>query len=63
MEAAFEFWNVASNCYEANFAHPMHRVDLFDTDTAIRLIKDYAPDMIIGGPPCQDFPLTNRRLP
>ena len=55
IKAAFEFWDVAADCYEKNFNHPVHRVDLSDTETAIKLIEPYSPDIIIGGPPCQDF--------
>lgn len=62
IKAAFEFWDVAANCYEKNFNHPVHRVDLSDTETAIKLIKSYSPDMIIGGPPCQDFSFAGKRI-
>lgn len=62
IEAAFEFWDVAANCYEKNFHHPVHRVDLSDTETAIKLMKDYMPDIIIGGPPCQDFSFAGKRV-
>lgn len=60
--AAFEFWNVAANCYEKNFNHPVHRVDLSDTKTAVKLIEPYSPDIIIGGPPCQDFSFAGKRI-
>lgn len=62
VKAAFELWDVAANCYEKNFSHPVHRVDLSDTDTAVKLIESYAPDMIIGGPPCQDFSFAGKRV-
>ena len=36
--AAFELWEVAANCYEKNFSHPVIRADLSKTDEAIALI-------------------------
>ncbi len=62
IEAAFELWDVAASCYEKNFEHPVHRIDLSDTETAVKLINDYAPDIIIGGPPCQDFSFAGKRI-
>ena len=60
--AAFEWWDAAVKCYEANFNHPVQKVDLSDTKHAIDIIKEYAPDMIIGGPPCQDFSHAGKRI-
>lgn len=62
VRAAFEYWNAAANCYEKNFHHPVHRIDLSDTDTAIKIAKEYSPDVIIGGPPCQDFSFAGKRI-
>ena len=53
--AAFEFWKPAIDVYEANFDHPVLEQDLSEVDEAIEKIKPYAPDLIVGGPPCQDF--------
>lgn len=60
--AAFEWWDVAVKCYEANFSHPVHQIDLSDVDNAVYLISQYAPDIIIGGPPCQDFSHAGKRI-
>lgn len=60
--AAFELWDTAIECYKNNFAHPVIRLDLSDADSAILEIKKYAPDMIIGGPPCQDFSHAGKRI-
>lgn len=60
--AAFENWDVAADCYEANFSHPLHRTDLADVEQAVSLIRGYEPDVIIGGPPCQDFSHAGKRI-
>lgn len=60
--AAFEWWDAAVKCYEANFNHPVLKVDLSDTENAINIIQEFQPDMIIGGPPCQDFSHAGKRV-
>lgn len=60
--AAFEFWDVAAECYEKNFNHPVFRTDLSDIQNAIEQIKKFSPDLIIGGPPCQDFSHAGKRV-
>ena len=60
--AAFEFWDKAADCYEKNFNHPVNRIDLSDVDNAVEKILPYAPDLIIGGPPCQDFSHAGKRI-
>lgn len=60
--AAFEWWDVAVKCYKANFSHTVHQVDLSDINNAVSIIKEYSPDMIIGGPPCQDFSHAGKRI-
>jgi len=59
---AFEHWNVAATCYEANFEHPVFRDDLSDTSCAIKNIRELKPEIIIGGPPCQDFSHAGKRV-
>lgn len=60
--AAYDFWLPAVNVYRENFtSHSIYQMDLSDTEAAVRHIKPFAPDMIIGGPPCQDFSHAGKR--
>lgn len=58
--AAFDYWDPAINVYRKNFAHPIIKLDI-STVTDYSIISDYKPDMIIGGPPCQDFSSAGKR--
>lgn len=60
--AAFEYWNVAAQCYRGNFNHPVFEMDLSDSNAAIKAICEYNPELIIGGPPCQDFSHAGKRI-
>lgn len=60
--AAFEQWEAAIECYAKNFNHPVLQCDLSDTDAAVKEIKKFSPNMIIGGPPCQDFSQAGKRI-
>lgn len=62
IKAGFEYWDVAARCYEDNFSHPVFRIDLSDTDNATKVIEPFHPDIIIGGPPCQDFSHAGKRI-
>lgn len=59
--AAFDNWDKAIEVYNANFDHDVHCADLKDVDASVASIKPYHPDMIIGGPPCQDFSSAGKR--
>lgn len=59
--AAFDNWTDALAVYRNNFRHPAICADLMDVDASVELIRPYAPDMIIGGPPCQDFSSAGKR--
>ncbi len=50
---AFDNWTPAINIYNANFSHPAEQIDVYLLNP--EYLKKLAPDMIIGGPPCQDY--------
>ncbi len=58
--AAFENWSPAIDIYRENFNHPIFETDLSKMDN-VKEFKKFAPDMIIGGPPCQDFSSAGKR--
>ena len=61
VQAAFDNWERAIQVYKKNFNHPCHVTDLSNEDYCVDLILKYQPDMIIGGPPCQDFSSAGKR--
>ena len=58
--AAFDKWAPAVEIYRANFDHPIFEKDLCDSDS-IEAIELFEPDLIIGGPPCQDYSIAGKR--
>lgn len=54
IEAAYDNWKAAEEIYSVNFSHPIFNIDLGDV-SAIEHISKFSPEVIIGGPPCQDF--------
>lgn len=58
--AAFDNWEPAIRNYRKNFNHEIINMDL-STAYNYKKIADYTPDMIIGGPPCQDFSSAGKR--
>jgi len=54
---AVDNWEAASRCYRANLEDPYLLLDLSDPDRAVREIRLRVPEVevVIGGPPCQDF--------
>lgn len=59
--AAYDKWGPALTCYEENFDHPVFSVDLSDIEASVEHISQYAPEVVIGGPPCQDFSSAGKR--
>ncbi|MBK1987550.1 DNA cytosine methyltransferase [Sphaerospermopsis aphanizomenoides BCCUSP55] len=59
--AAFENWKPAINVYQQNFNHPIIEYDLGQVNNDYSIFKKFLPDVIIGGPPCQDFSSAGKR--
>lgn len=57
---AFDNWDAAIEIYKANFKHPIYKADLSNADY-IPTIKELNPDLIVGGPPCQDYSIAGKR--
>lgn len=58
--AAFDNWDAAIETYKKNFKHPVYKKDLIQTNNIDDIIN-LNPDLIIGGPPCQDFSSAGHR--
>ncbi len=58
--AAFDKWEPAVRAYRDNFDHPIYDTDL-GSNEGLEFVKSLKPQMIIGGPPCQDFSSAGKR--
>ncbi len=59
--AAFDNWHPAIQVYRDNFAHKIHECDLSKWQQTLKTLNAYQFDMLIGGPPCQDFSHAGKR--
>lgn len=59
--AAIDNWEKSLEVYRDNFDHDTILYDLTDDEGAIKIIRNYVPDMVLGGPPCQDFSSAGKR--
>lgn len=57
---AFDNWDAAVEIYKANFSHPIYKMDL-SSEESTQIIKNLNPDVIVGGPPCQDYSIAGKR--
>ena len=62
IEVAYDNWELALNCYRDNFTHEAYKMDLTDVNNSVSRIEKYKPEVIIGGPPCQDFSIAGNRI-
>ena len=58
--AAIDHWQAAMENYQANFNHDTILMDLSQL-TDFNQFRNYHPDIIMGGPPCQDFSSAGKR--
>ncbi|MFJ7369330.1 DNA cytosine methyltransferase [Lysinibacillus sp. NPDC098008] len=59
--SAFENWDEAVEVYNANFNHSCVNLDLSQVED-YSVFKQLNPDIIIGGPPCQDYSSSGNRI-
>lgn len=57
---SYDNWQPAVEIYKKNFTHPIYNMDLY-SEEALNNIKALKPDVVIGGPPCQDFSIAGNR--
>lgn len=57
---SYDNWKPAVEIYKKNFSHPIFEMDLYSNE-AIEHIRNLNPEVIIGGPPCQDFSIAGNR--
>ncbi|MFN6571029.1 DNA cytosine methyltransferase [Dendronalium sp. ChiSLP03b] len=59
--AGFDNWGLAIDVYHQNFNHQAFIVDLRIIKEDFDIFKKLNPDIIAGGPPCQDFSSAGKR--
>src|SRR5690606_19850983 len=60
--AAFDSWTPAVDTYRRNLGGYIRQHDLKDVYGVGQMLIQLAPDMIVGGPPCQDFSVAGERV-
>ncbi len=60
--AAFDNWTAAIETYRRNITNHVTERDLSDIHESVAEITAIGPDIIAGGPPCQDFSSAGKRV-
>lgn len=60
--AALDNWNAAERIYQDNFQDvKFFNINFSSDENIIKLFKEFSPDVVIAGPPCQDFSSAGKR--
>ena len=59
--SAYDNWDAAVRTYNKNVNTHAQKFDLSDVDGTVKEVSSYEPDLIAGGPPCQDFSTAGKR--
>ncbi len=59
---AYDAWTVAVETYRRNLGDHVRQADLADVLSVVPQIAALAPDLIFGGPPCQDYSAAGNRI-
>ncbi|MGP1521605.1 MAG: DNA cytosine methyltransferase [Treponema sp.] len=54
-------WKKALNIYKKNFSHKALEEDITNEERIVASMEQFNPEIIIGGPPCQDFSSAGKR--
>ena len=59
---AVDNWGPAVECYKKNFkGNPFYQMDLSNWKSVVAKFQGVRVDVIVGGPPCQDFSSAGKR--
>ncbi|MCZ7861079.1 DNA cytosine methyltransferase [Agrobacterium salinitolerans] len=60
--AGIDAWQEAIEVYKINNHHDALKMDISDVPLIVNTVTSYKPDLIAGGPPCQDFSNAGSRV-